>query len=129
MSNSVVARTVVCRMEVERFIMAMEEKNGNCPRLGSDISFEVQYNEENGTIEYVDCSCSEMICCMEYDEEQCPKIWIDFFNAAFGTTVEPSAVFETEIEPVSEQGPAEQEASEQGDADESQNQEPPPESE
>jgi len=67
--------------------MAMAQKKGNCPRLGREISFEMQYTEKDGRIEYVDCSCSEMICCTEYDEVQCPKIWIDFFNSVFGTNV------------------------------------------
>ena len=65
----------------------MEQKQGNCARLGSEVSFELQYSEENGEIVYIDCSCSEMICCIEYDEEQCPKIWKDFFNSTYGTNV------------------------------------------
>jgi len=72
--------------------MVMDNKEGNCPRIEADIYFEIQYEKApDGSIIYKDCSCSEMICCMDYDEEQCPKIWANFFNSIFGTNVSPEA--------------------------------------
>ena len=66
--------------------MAMENKEGECPRIGQTINYEMQYFEEDdGTILYKDCSCSELICCAEYDEEKCPEIWRNFFDSVYGT--------------------------------------------
>ena len=68
--------------------MVMENREGPCPRINETIYFELQYETaDDGSTEYKDCSCSELICCAEYDESLCPQIWIDFFNAAFGTNL------------------------------------------
>lgn len=82
--------------------MVMEQKSGKCPITGSEVSFEIQYNDNDGDIEYIDCSCSEMICCAEFDEERCPGVWADFFNSVFGTAIQPEAAPGADSEPVSE---------------------------
>lgn len=93
--------------------MVMEQKNGTCPRTGAEVSFELQYNDNDGVIEYIDCSCSEMICCPDFDDEECPKIWTDFFNSLFSTSVEPEAAPGTNSEPLpQEESPAQPEEEE-----------------
>ncbi len=66
--------------------MAMESKEGPCPRINSQIYFEMQYEQEaDGSTIFHDCACSEMICCAEYDEVACPVVWREYFDSVFGT--------------------------------------------
>ena len=68
--------------------MVMENKQGICPRIDQEVGWELHYEKaEDGTVEYKDCQCSELICCPQFSEEECPWIWIRYFDSQLGTQI------------------------------------------
>lgn len=113
--------------------MVMESRPGQCPRCGTEIAFELQYETTpDGTVVYKDCSCGELISCASYDENQCPWIWYNYFCEQFGiqaVSPEEAAAWAAEDAAAQGEGAAQPEggAPAEGEAPPVEGEQPPPE--